>query len=100
MIGEAEALGFIGEMSRAMGVNLAIGLNAYIDEPDHFSSYKILIDPSSLSDGDESRLEAYAERKGLTVTEEWSDWGRFIRISKLRTVFVSAFSLRSPHTGR
>ena len=91
MIEEAEALNLISEMGQSTGVNLSIGLNAYIDEPDHFSSYKILIDPSSLSDEDESKLEAYAERKGLTVTEEWSDWGRFLRISKLRDVFISAF---------
>ena len=92
MIQELEALDFISEMSQATGVNLAIGLNAYIDDPDHFSSFKVLIDPSSLSDEDESRLEAYAERRGLRVTEAWSDWGRLLKISKLRTVFVSAFS--------
>ena len=85
MIPEAEALGFISEMSQSTGVKLSIGLNTYIDEPDHLSSYKILIDPSSLSDEDESRLEAYAERSDLVVTETWNDWGRFLRISKLRT---------------
>ena len=92
MIPEAEALGFIGEMSQSTGVNLSIGLNVYIDEPDHLSSCKILIDPSSLSDGDESRIEMYAERKGLSVTEAWNDWGRFLMMLKLRDVFVSAFS--------
>ena len=50
MIHEAEVMGFISEMSQSTGIMLAIGLNAYIDEPDHFSSFKVLIDPSSLSD--------------------------------------------------
>ena len=35
MIPEAEALNLISEMGQSTGINLSIGLNAYIDEPDH-----------------------------------------------------------------
>jgi hypothetical protein len=90
-IQELDALDFIAEMSQATGVKVAINVNAYIKEPDTFSSYMILIDPSSLSDEDESKLEEYSEKRGLMV-ETWGDWGRFLKISKLRTVFVSVFS--------
>jgi hypothetical protein len=92
MTQELEALDFLGEMSQATGVNIAVGVNAYLEAPDAFNSYMILIDPSSMSDEDESRLEEYSERLGFRVVEAWNDWGRFLRISKLRPVFVSAFS--------
>jgi hypothetical protein len=92
LIQELEALNFMGEMSQATGVNVAVGVNAYVEEPDSFSSFMFLIDPSSLSDEDESKLEDYSERRGLRIVEAWNDWGRFLKIIKLRTVFVSAFS--------
>ena len=92
MIQDPEALDFVGEMAQALGVNIAIGVNAYVEEPDPFSEYVILIDPSSLSLKDESELEEYSEKRGFKFIESWNDWGRFIRISKLRPVFVSAFS--------
>jgi len=92
LIQELEALDFVGEMSQATGVKVAVGANAYIEEQDPFASYSVLIDPSGLSEEDESKLEEYSERQGLRVTEAWNDWGRFMKISKLRPVFVSAFS--------
>ena len=92
MIQELDALEFVGGMSQDTGVNISIGVNAYIENPDPFSSYVVLIDPSSLSDEDESKLFEYSERKGFRVVETWSDWGRFLKIMKLRSVFVSAFS--------
>ena len=92
MIQELDALDFISEMSQATGVIVALGVNAHIEEPDPFSFYMVLIDPSSLSDEDESKLEEYSERRGLRMVEAWNDWGRFLKISKLRPVFVSAFS--------
>ena len=92
MIQDPLALGYVGDMSQATGVNIAIGVNAYIEESDPFSEYVILIDPSGLSSDDESELEKYSEKSGLTVVESWNDWGHFLRFSKLRTVFMSAFS--------
>ena len=92
LIQELESLDFLGEMSQATGVKVAVGVNAYVEEPDSFSSFAVLIDPSSLSDEDESKVANYSERRGLRVVEAWNDWGRFLKISKLRTVFVSAFS--------
>ena len=91
LVQELEALDFVGEMIEATGVNVAIGVNAYIEEQDPFSSYAVLIDTSSLSDGDESKLKEFSERQGLIVGEAWNDWGRFLKISKLKSVFVSAF---------
>jgi hypothetical protein len=52
----------------------------------------VLVDPSSLNDEDVSKLFEYSERKGFRVVEVWSDWGRFLKIMKLRHAFVSAFS--------
>jgi hypothetical protein len=92
MANENDAIDFVGELSQATGVSLAIGVNAYVENPDPFSSYVVLVDPSSLSDEDESRLFEYSERRGFRVVEAWSDWGRFLKIMKLRHVFVSAFS--------
>ena len=92
MVQDPEALDFIGEMAQTLGANIAIGVNAYVEEPDSFSEYVILIDPSSLSIEDETELEEYSEKRGFKVFESWNDWGRFLRISKLRAVFVSSFS--------
>jgi len=92
MIQEAEAVDFVGEMSQATGVNLAIGVNTFSENIDPFTQFVVLIDPSGLSGEDESKLEEYCERRGLRVVEAWNDWGRFLKISKLRTVSVSAFS--------
>ena len=92
MTQELDVIDFIGEMSQATGVNIAVGVNAYTENPDTFSSYVVLVDPSSLSDEDESRLFEYSERRGFRVVDSWSDWGRFIKIMKLRHVIVSAFS--------
>ena len=92
MIQNLEALDFVGEMSQATGINIAIGVNAYVEAPDPFSEYVIVIDPSSLSVKDESDLEEYSVKRGFKVIDSWNDWGRFIRISKMRAVFVSAFS--------
>jgi hypothetical protein len=92
MIQRLEAIDFVGEMSQVTGVNVAIGVNVYIEEPDPFSSYMVLVDPSGLSGEDESKLEEYSERRGLRVVEAWNDWGRFLKIMKLRPVFVSEFS--------
>jgi hypothetical protein len=92
MVNETDAMDFIGEMSQATGVGLAIGVNAYIENSDLFSSCVVLVDPSCLSGEDELRLSEYSERKGFRVVELWNDWGRFIKIMKLRNEFVSAFS--------
>jgi hypothetical protein len=92
MIQENDALDFIGDMSKATGVNVAVGVNAHIEDPDPFSTYMVLIDPSSLTDEDESKLELNSERQDLRMVEAWNDWGRFLKISKLRSVYVSAFS--------
>jgi hypothetical protein len=92
LIQELETLDFICDMSQATGVKVAIGVNAYIEEPDQISSYMVLIDPSSLSGEDESKLEEYSKRRNLRVVDEWNDWGRFLKIIKLRPVFASAIS--------
>jgi len=92
MIQDQEAIDFVGEMAQTLGVNIAIGINAYIEVADHFSDYGIIIDPSSLSVEDESGLVKYSEKRGFKVINSWNDWGRFIRVTKLRAVFVSAFS--------
>ena len=92
MIQDPEALDFVGEMANELGINIAVGFNAYVEDADSFSEYIILIDPSSLSAEDESELEEYSVKRGFKVIESWNDWGRFLRISKLRPVFVSAFS--------
>ena len=92
MIPDPEALDFVGEMAHELGINIAVGVNAYVEDADSFSEYIILIDPSSLSIEDESELEEYSVKRGFKVFESWNDWGRFLRISKLRPVFVSAFS--------
>ena len=92
MTKEVDAMDFVGEMSQATGVSLAIGVNVYSEDPDPFSSCMVLVDPSSLNDEDVSKLFEYSERKGFRVVETWSDWGRFLKIMKLRHAFVSAFS--------
>ena len=92
MIQDPEAIDFVGEMAQSLGLNIAIGVNAYVEEPDPFAEYVILIDPSSLSVEDESELEEYSVKRGFRVINSWNDWGRFIRFTKLRAVFVSAFS--------
>ena len=92
MIPEAEAVDFVGEMSQATGVNVAIGVNTFLENIDPFTQFTVLVDPSGLSGEDESKLEDYCERRDLRMVEAWNDWGRFLKISKLRTVFVSAFS--------
>jgi hypothetical protein len=92
MIPDPEALDFVGEMAQKLGVNIAIGVNAYVEDADPFSEYAILIDPSSLNLEEEVELEEYSERMGFKFIESWNDWGRFLRISKMRPVVVSAFS--------
>jgi hypothetical protein len=92
LIQEAEAVEFVGEMSQATGVNVAIGVNTFLENPNPFSQFVVLIDPSGLSGEDESKLEEYCERRDLRVVEAWNDWGRFLKIMKLRHAFVSAFS--------
>jgi hypothetical protein len=92
MILEAEAVDFVDEMSQATGVNVAIGVNTFIENIDPFTQFTVLIDPSGLSGDDEVKLEDYCENRNLRVVEAWNDWGRFLKISKLRTVSVSAFS--------
>ncbi len=92
MILEAEAVDFVGEMSQATGVNVAIGVNTFLENSDPFTQFTVLVDPSGLSDEDESKLEEYCERRDLRLVEAWNDWGRFLKISKLRTVSVSASS--------
>ena len=92
MIKETDALDFIGELSQSTGVKIAVGVNAYVENPNSFFSYTVFIDPSSLSDGEESKLEEYCECRGLRIVEAWNDWGRFMKISKLKPIFASAFS--------
>ncbi len=92
MIPEAEAVKFLNEMSQATEVLGSFGVNAYYPNPEPGVVFSILIDPSYLNGLEESTLEAYAETKGLRVAEEWSDWGRFLKISKLRSLFVSSIS--------
>jgi hypothetical protein len=92
MIPEAEAVEFVNEISQTTGVLVSFGVNAYYVNPESSASFVVFIDPSYLNGDAESKIEAYAERKGLRVDEAWSDWGRFIRISKPRRVSVSAFS--------
>ena len=92
MIPEVEAVEFVNEMSQATGVLVSFGVNAYYVEPEYNTTFTVLIDPSYLDGAAESKLEAYAERKGLKVQEEWGDWGRFLKISKRRSLFIPAFS--------
>jgi hypothetical protein len=74
-IHEVEALDLIGEMSQSTGVSVAVGVNTYIENQDPHTFYTILIDPSSLSDEDETTIEMYAKKRALTILEEWNDWG-------------------------
>ena len=92
MIPEAEAVEFINEMSRATGVLVSFGVNAYYVEPEPSVVFSVLIDPSSLDGFTELKLEKYADRKGFKVDEEWGDWGRFLKFSKRRMVFASSLS--------
>ncbi|MGD0805495.1 MAG: hypothetical protein ABSA11_15655 [Candidatus Bathyarchaeia archaeon] len=92
MIPEAEVVEFVNEMSRTTGVLVSFGVNAYYVDPEPGTAFVVFIDPAYLDGVAVSKMEAYAERKGLNVVEEWSDWGRFLKIMKLRTEFVSAFS--------
>ena len=92
MIPEAEAVEFVNEMSRVTGVLVSFGVNAFYVEPEPSLAFTVLIDPSSLDGFTESKLEKYADRKGLIVDEEWSDWGRFLKFSKRRLVYASSCS--------
>jgi hypothetical protein len=91
MIPEAEAVEFVNEMSQSTGVLVSLGVNAYYVSPEPKSAFVLLIDPSYLDGAAESRLEKYAERKGLRVDEEWNDWGRFLKFTK-RGLMIPAFS--------
>ena len=73
MIPDPEALDFVGEMANELGINIAVGFNAYVEDADSFSEYIILIDPSSLSVEDESELEEYSVKRGFKVIESWND---------------------------
>jgi hypothetical protein len=76
-------------MSRNTGILVSFGVNAYYLEPEPSLAFSVLIDPSSLDGFTESKLEKYADRKGLIVDEEWGDWGRFLKFSKRRIVVAS-----------
>ena len=86
MIPEAEAVEFVNEMSRATGVLVSLGVNAYYVDPELSAIFVLFIDPSYLNGENESRLEAYAERRGFRIAEEWNDWGRFLKIIKPRFI--------------
>jgi hypothetical protein len=92
LIPEAEAVEFINDMSRATGVLVSFGVNAYYGDLEPGSAFVFFIDPSSLDGYSESKLESYIERRGFRLHEEWNDWGRFLKVTKPRRVFVSAFS--------
>ena len=79
MIPEAEAVEFVNEMSQSTGVLVSFGVNAYYVNPEPSSAFIVYIDPSHHNQDAESKIEAYAQRKGLRVDEAWGDWGRFIR---------------------
>jgi hypothetical protein len=76
-----DAIDLIGDLSKSTGVNVAVGVNAFLEQPDQTNHFNLLIDPSSLSGEDEAKLEHYAESKRLNIHECWSDWGRYLRIS-------------------
>jgi hypothetical protein len=84
MVYESEALDFIGDLGKTTGISVAVGVNAFLEYPDSSSLFNILIDPSSLNDEDESKVERYAEERRLKVTETWNDWGKYLKITKLR----------------
>ena len=92
MIPEAEAVEFVNEMSQSTGVLVSFGVNAYYLNPEPKSAFVFLIDPSYLDGAAESKLETYAESKGLRVDEEWNDWGRFLKFTKRRGLMIPAFS--------
>lgn len=92
LIPEAEAVEFVNEMSQTTGVLVSFGVNVYYVNPEPRVAFAVLIDPSYLDGVAESKLEVYAERKGLKVDEKWGDWGRFLKFSKRRSLFVSAIS--------
>jgi hypothetical protein len=82
MISEAQAVEFIDEMSRVTGVPIAFGLNVYYLEPEPGSAFSALIDPSSFDGYNETKLERYADGRGVRIDEVWNDWGRFLKVSK------------------
>lgn len=82
LVREDLASDFIGKMSKTTGIRLAIGVNTYIENHVRSVFCNILIDPSSLNDEEESRLEVYAKQLGLEVRDEWNDWGRFVKLTK------------------
>jgi hypothetical protein len=86
MTQELDAIDFIGELGKSIGVSIAVGKNVFLEQPDKTNLYSVIIDPSSLSNDDESKLERYAESQRLRVNECWNDWGRFLRVSKPRTI--------------
>jgi hypothetical protein len=85
MTQELDAIDFIGDLSKSTGVNIAVGMNAFLEQPDQTNQFKLLIDPSSLSGEDEAKIERYAESRRLSIHDCWSDWGRFLRVSKPKT---------------
>ena len=92
MIPEAEAVEFINEMSRTTGVLVSFGVNAYYGYLEPGTAFVVFIDPSNLDGFSESKLETYIERRGFRMHDEWNDWGRFLKISKPKRVFVTAIS--------
>jgi len=91
---DVDALNFLSDICQATGIRLVVGVNAY---PENFhksnldNCYGVLVDPSSLSGDDESKLKQYAEEQNLVFFEEWNDWGRFLKIAKQSS--TQAYSL-------
>jgi len=62
-----DAIDYVEEMSQATGVGLILGANVYLENSDSWSSYSVLVDPSSLSDEDEVRLIGYSVWRGFRM---------------------------------
>jgi hypothetical protein len=45
----------IGELNKSTRVKVAVGMNAFLEQPDQTNHFKLLIDSSSLSGEDEAR---------------------------------------------
>ena len=87
MMTRGDAMRFVEDMKNKVEVNVVAGINVFLTPPSPLydkegEGFRIIIDPSALSEVDEDKVTHYATLKGFTAEEVWTDLGRYIKVWK------------------